>query len=172
MLRATISKINVDSIEIDYTLTNDRRQAIYVFDVLYRTDRSGNRIIDHSLAYVMLDNEGGVVIGKFLAEIPRGMKVESPEIPYLVKLAPGQTVHRRIRIPLPAETYDPYSDQAVAINVAQIQRAQLRIGIIDSLAFADDEAVIDPADEVRRGLFICDYGLGLRYQEIWEIAIE
>ncbi len=171
MLTATIYKINVDSIEIDYALMNDRRGAIYVFDVLYRTDRSGSRIKDHSLAYVMLENDGGVVIGKFLAEIPRGLKVESPEIPYLVKVAPGATVHRRIRIPLPAETYDPYSDQAKALSVAQIQRARLRIGLIDSLAFAADEAVIDLASGVGQGLFTCDYGLGLRYQEIREITI-
>jgi hypothetical protein len=170
MLTASITSITIATVTITYQFTNDRSTVLYVFDGLTRTYQSSEQIIDHSLAYV-IDRNGKIYVGKFIVPIPKGLKVEAPEIPYLTMLAPGATLQGNIDLNLPIRMNHPYLDLEDTEQLTIIQNIVIQIGFIDSASISADEAVIEPALGIRKRLFRCDYGYGIEYQEFEEIPL-
>jgi hypothetical protein len=157
---------------IAYTVSNKRDHRIYVFHLLYHTDAQGNRTPDPELAYVHYLNKTTALVGKYLIGIPPGRKVESPEMPYLDPLAPGQTLSGTIRLNLPLRLVDPYlvapeNDEGIVPT-----NLRVRISFLDPSKAQPLEAVIEAAKGVGSGHFQCDYGLGLMYQETLEQEID
>jgi len=155
-----------NSVAISYVVRNLRPVKIYVFNVLYHTDVQGNRRLDPELAYVVPSGNQTIVAGKFLILIPPGMKAESPEMPYLDPLEAGQALAGKITLRLPLHPFHPYYPPAeTELNLAA-NKLLVQIGILDPSRAAPKEALIEPAKGVGTGHFQCDYGLGLKYQEI------
>ena len=152
-----------DSVAISYVVHNLRAGKIYVFNVLYHNDVQGNRTLDPELAYVIPSGNHTILVGKLLIPIPPGMKVESPEMPYLDPVEAGQALAGKISLHLPLHPFHPYH----AVTDAELDPSKLvvQIGFIDAARAAPMEALIEPAKGAGAGHFQCDYGLGLRYQE-------
>ena len=148
-----------------YSVENSRSTAIYVFNLLYRSDSQGYRTLDPELAYADLDPDGVLIIGKYLIAIPPGMKVESPEMPYLDRVEPGATLWGKIRISIPVEKFHPYLSSQGNAPARRVGLVHLRIGFLDSRRFAPKDAVVSPGEGVGVNHYIADYGLGLQYQE-------
>jgi hypothetical protein len=169
-LTATVDSISAGELVVSYKVENRRPAAVYVFNLLYETDRTGNRTVDPGLAYTYADGPK-FRVGKFLVAIPEGMKAESAEFPYLDLLPPGQTLAGTIRVPLPARRFHPYFPIVAEGAVEEAAQVILSIGVVDPARGAPREAVVEPARGVGEGHFLCDYGLGLKYQELLEATL-
>ncbi len=159
-----------DAITVTYTVRNQRRTPVYVFNLLYHTSRDGTRATDPSLAYVF-EEQGVLTAGKFLQPIPAGRKVESTEIPYLDRLEPGAAIEGHIRITRPIKAFDAYLVPDEMVIGKDARQIQIRIGFLDSSPRGAQDALIEPASGVGAGHFICDYGLGLQSQELLEKVV-
>jgi len=155
-----------DSVQISYVVRNLRAGKIYVFNVLYHTDVRGNRTPDPELAYVVPAANQTIVAGKFQIPIPAGMKAESPEIPYLDPVEAGQALAGKISLRLPLHAFHPYLPPAETELNLIANKLLLQIGFLDPTRAAPREALIEPAQGAGAGHFQCDYGLGLKYQEM------
>jgi hypothetical protein len=145
---------------------NLRAGKIYVFNVLYHTDVQGNRTLDPELAYVVASANHAIVVGKFLVPIPPEMRVYVPKMPYLDPVEAGQALAGKISLRLPLHAFHPYHPPAeTELNLAG-NKLLLQIGFIDPTRAAPKEALIEPAQGAGAGHFQCDYGLGLKYQEM------
>jgi hypothetical protein len=155
-----------DSVVISYVVRNLRAGKIYVFNVLYHTDVRGNRTLDPELAYVVPSGNQTIVVGKLLIPIPAGMKAESPEMPYLDPLEAGQALAGKISLRLPLHPLHPYYPPTETELNLSANKLLVQIGFLDPSRAAAKEALIEPAKGAGAGHFQCDYGLGLKYQEI------
>lgn len=160
-----------ESAVVSYSVRNRRPNSIYAFNLLFHTDVQGNRTLDPQLAYVVPRADGGVVVGKFLIPIPAGMKVENVEMPYLDEILSDRTLAGRISLQFPLRPFDPFHDGS-QITVNSNHKLLIQIGFLDSRRAARNEALIQPAHGTGAGHFLCDYGLGVRYQEFLQEEIE
>ena len=173
ILEAKLDANLKDSVAISYIVHNLRATKIYVFSVLFHADAHGNRSLDPELAYVIPSGNHIITVGKFLSPIPPGMKVESAEIPYLDPVEAGQALAGKITLRLPLHPFHPYRGLAETELNIHAGKLTLQIGFLDPTHAAPKEALIEPALGAGAGHFQCDYGLGLKYQEILtqEIAV-
>jgi hypothetical protein len=164
-LEAKIATQLQDLIVITYSVKNSRPNRIYLFNMLYHADVQGNRTPDPELAYV-LPGEEAITVGKFLVPIPAGMKAESPEMPYLDAVEPGQTLAGKISLKRPLRSFHPYYTSNDTDPPLEAKKLLVQFGILDPARAAPKDALIEPAKGAGLGHFQCDYGLGLKYQEI------
>ena len=166
ILEAKLDANLKESVAISYIVHNLRAVKIYVFNVLFQTDAHGNRSLDPELAYVVPTGNHSITVGKFLSPIPAGMKVESAEIPYLDPVEAGQALAGKIMVRLPLHPFQPYRGLAETELNIHTSKLTVQIGFLDASRGAPKEALIEPALGAGAGHFQCDYGLGLKYQEM------
>ncbi|MCI5162396.1 MAG: hypothetical protein D3917_10360 [Candidatus Electrothrix sp. AX5] len=144
--------------------------AIYVFNKIVNYNSQGNVIIDSLSGYAFPSHKkGDIIIGKFLVSIPAGVKVESPDIPYLCELKSGEIIKSSLRLKVPLLIDHPYFfDKSNRDNKEKVKVIFFHIGIIDHAKIGEDEAVVEIAEEAGKDYFICDYGFGIEYQELLE----
>ena len=172
-LEAKLDAYSKESLAISYVVHNLRSSKVYVFSVLFKTDVHGNRSLDPERAYVLPPADHTITVGKYLSPIPAGMKVESAEIPYLDPVEPSQAQPGKILVRLPLHPLQPYHPPSETELHLAGHKLVVQIGFIDSSRAAPNEALIQPALGAGAGHFECDYGLGLKYQELLtqEIAV-
>lgn len=117
-----------DALHLTATVRNTGPTAVWLFDRLFRTERTGHYRLDDSLAYV--EEQGGVlIISRKLHPVPQGLMVEFPEIPCVSRLAPGESREQYLRVPLPAKTWVPYA-QGVRRTVSDFHGVRVQWGFI------------------------------------------
>jgi len=172
MLTVTSVATGTTDITIDYRIDNPRASDLYVFAVLFHTARNGTQSDDPALAYVGKTSAGQIVIGKFLVTVPQGHKAAVAESPYLVKLAPRQSVSGQVVVPVPLTMRHPYLQSPADAPVAgTVERLIVRVGFLDAATFPPNAAVVSPA-RGRAGLFKCDYGFGSELQAFFNVPVD
>jgi hypothetical protein len=173
MLTAAIIALTAASIVVEYKFTNNAMTDIYLFTTLFRIGLDGSQTPDPTLVYVVPGEPGEAIIGKYLAAIPPGMKVEAPELPYLERLRPGQTYTGRAAVPLPVKRYAAYSEPGEPDpgQSGVIRRLRLRLGLLDSAKFPPPAPVVQPALAPPANSFVCDYGFGIAIQQIYDFEL-
>lgn len=111
-----------------YEIRNDGEERLLVFDRLYETERSGERMVRADLAYTTLDDDSVLLIDKFVAALPEAFDIESPELPYARPVEPGESLAGRAVVARPVMLRPPYP-QAHDTGRAQMATAvKLRLG--------------------------------------------
>ncbi|MHA7777140.1 hypothetical protein [Roseibium sp. M-1] len=172
MLTVTIKTITAAYIAMSYQVTNTEPADIYVADLLYRSAAGGSLSVDPQLAYVMPQDDGTLYLGKFLMAIPNGMKVESPDLPYFRRLAPGETVSGEIVISNPASPYHAYQSFKLGETPVAVTRFVVQVGYIRGSDLKPGEATLTPAPHAGPDLFTPDYGMALGYQVLMQGTIQ
>jgi len=170
-LEASLEDFSEQGLTISYELKNGRATPVYVFNLLYETDPRGERTLNPELGYCYED-EGTIRVGKFLVPIPPGIKAESPAIPYLDPLPPEASLKSKIRLALPLRRFHPYYPVLEEGDTAQTSRLKLTIGLLDPSRAGPKDALISPARGAGEGHFVCDYGLGIQYQELCQKVLQ
>jgi hypothetical protein len=168
-LEASIVSQTAAEIAISYALENRTPRTVYVCDLLFRTNASGDRSYDAELAYAYPQSSGRLLIGKLLVPIPPGKKAEAPEIPLWRALAPSQERSGRVRVSLPVAPFHPYLAPRRQMPLQMSQGFDLAVGVLDPSRAKPGEALLSPGRAPDPELFVCDYGLGLAYQEIFRV---
>ena len=172
MLIVTSVATGTTDITIDYRIDNQHASDLYVFAVLFHTARNGTQSDDPTLAYAGKTSAGRVVIGKFLVTVPQGHKAAVAESPYLVKLAPRQSVVGQVVVPVPLTLRHPYLQSPVDAPVAEsVEHLILRVSFLDAATFPPNAAVVSPATG-RAGLFKCDYGFASALQAFFDAPVD
>jgi hypothetical protein len=109
-LSAAIRLTDAKRLEVQYRLTNDTGMTLCVFDKLYRTKLSGERVLDDKMAYVIFEDQKRIHLTRSLVPIPPGLKVEYPEVPYATLLPPRQSIEGKVSVVVPVEEVRPYRE--------------------------------------------------------------
>lgn len=131
-LRATLDKAARDgpTLCLEYTAINQGPATIYLFDRLFRADRTGRPIVDAGLVYATVF-EGTLQLARQLVEVPPWVFPEAPEVPFLTALEPGRRLTRTLSLTLPIPERYPYMHpklRAAAPRPAVADRLTLTVG--------------------------------------------
>jgi hypothetical protein len=105
-LRGKVTRA-ADRLVVEYELTNQRKQPIYVLDRMVNA-KDGTAVLDADLAYVFWEEPRTLRLVRAVLQLPPGKNIGSKEIPYARKVAPGETVAGRISLPVPVAEYNPF----------------------------------------------------------------
>jgi len=95
-------------VRVTYRVKNTTRAPIYLFNVLWDFDKTGNYANAPQPAYVSLDGKNVLNIGKIIHPLPRSQKVEMRIIPFGTKVEPGKEFTESFELKTPVEEYNPY----------------------------------------------------------------
>lgn len=101
------------SLLLGYEFRNRSNKTAFVFNVVHRVGPSGGPEADANLVYVE-PSGGSVILGKKIIPVPRGMRVEKPDVPYVTRVEPGQAIVEKINLMLPLRIFTPYDEPAPA----------------------------------------------------------
>lgn len=123
-----------------YTIANSGAARVLVFDRLYQTAQSGFRSIVAELAWRWLEPEGVYRVAKYVPQVPHGVRVESPEVPYARILEPGASLTGTVWLPAKLDQLRPYGEPPAHAPVTRVS------GLVFSLGYAevDDKLVAKP----------------------------
>jgi hypothetical protein len=149
---------------IEYSVQNTTGADIYVFDRVFQRASSGEPIVDPELAYRQF-HEGTLFIEKAVQPVPDGMKVEITDVPYLVRLAPGETRTGRIALSKPVKEFGAYTDGPKDGSRHEVRRVRLRVGYISAAEIGAGQGVLWPNPQHGATDFAASYGLALELQK-------
>ncbi|HEX8247108.1 MAG TPA: hypothetical protein VF599_02905 [Pyrinomonadaceae bacterium] len=106
VLQTNISLID-KHLQIEYTVKNTTAKPIYIFNILWETSSGNYRPLPQS-AYVSLKTDGVLHLSKQIPALPKTMKVEVREIPFVTKIEAGKEFTETVKLAVPVEEYNPY----------------------------------------------------------------
>lgn len=101
------AKVDGATLAAGYRATNRGDKPVYLLNVLWTFTDTGVAK-DPRPAYVSIRTDRSLHLGKIAAPLPKTRTVELRIVPYATKLEPGASTGEVMRIPLPAEEYNPY----------------------------------------------------------------
>ena len=106
-VQISVVEATSDRLGVQYTVVNTAGHKIYLFNRLFITDMKGQRTLDPNRVYAEI-NGTTLHLAKQLVEIPPGMLVEYPVVPYLNRLDPGESFKETLTLALPIRENQPY----------------------------------------------------------------
>jgi hypothetical protein len=98
-----------DRLVFPYTVSNHGSTEIYVMDATPGFDpASGRPIVDPNAPVIWLGADGFAHILRGIASLPGDRDVDVRVIPFAARLPPGETLERRLEVPLPLAETSPY----------------------------------------------------------------
>ncbi|MBR0684152.1 hypothetical protein GXW74_27050 [Roseomonas eburnea] len=98
-----------DAFVFAYRAANQSSVALFVMDAMPSVDPGTHAVsADPNAAVVILRPDGVVMLGKFIAPLPQDRVLLAPDLPLCVRLEPGQSIERELRVPLPFAETSPY----------------------------------------------------------------
>jgi hypothetical protein len=95
------------SLRLRYRTGNPWGRELYLVNRLFATDPTGAIAFDPNRVYVTVE-DGTLHLAKQFVEVPEGMDVECPEVPFLTMLQPGEAFAEEFELPLPTRVVWPY----------------------------------------------------------------
>lgn len=132
--------VTQDRIVVDYRLENPTAVDFFVLDAIY-TLEEGRPVVRDSLVYTQIQGDT-LTLFRAALEIPPGVQVEAPEMPYARRLPAGSSLSGRIEAKLPLAYNNPYDFSGREETVA-CQRVRLVVGDIASQDLAETPAKVD-----------------------------
>lgn len=119
-----------EALVLSYEVHNRGARALWLVEGLYDESPSGQRQLAPEKAYVALGG-GKVVVSRMLLPLPENVLVEAPEVPAVRRVDAGQTVRRRVVLPLPLTAWSPYdSGPAETLPLDAVKELRLRVGYV------------------------------------------
>jgi hypothetical protein len=99
------------AIQVKYRVKNTTSGPIYLFNVIWDFDRTGNYVMAPQPAYVSLNQKHVLNIGKIVLPLPRSKKVEFRIIPFATKVDAGKEFEETFELSIPVEEYNSYFER-------------------------------------------------------------
>ncbi len=120
-----------EALVLSYEVHNRGARALWLVEGLYDESPSGQRTLAPEKAYVALGGGGEVVVSRMLLPLPENLLVEAPEVPAVHRVDAGQTVRRRVVLPLPLTAVSPYdTGPAETLPLDAVKALRLRVGYV------------------------------------------
>ena len=97
-----------ENLQVKYKVKNVTEEEIYLFNVLWDWNSQGQYILDPKPAYATMAEPGLLHIAKQIPAVPKTRRVEVRRIPFVTKIAAGETFEDEFTIKVPVEEYNPY----------------------------------------------------------------
>jgi hypothetical protein len=91
-----------------YSLVNDRRRPIWVFNVLWDLDREGAVVRAPRPAYACLMGGSTLHVALRILPLPRHRTVEARVMPFATRVMPGEAYETDLALPLPVREHNFY----------------------------------------------------------------
>ena len=149
MLECTIER-HGGELTIAYTIENQSKTPMLLFNRLYRTVGTGSFQYDPNAVYVFAE-EGGITVAKKLLDHP-GRPVEHLEVPGVTHLEPGKRLSEKLTLELPLRERTPY----VSGKPKELRgKVRFVLGVIRKIEGLElrplDEGLQAPQHDVARG---------------------
>lgn len=96
------------ALSFTYRFLNRETDPAFLFNRLFLSlDGQGRPLLDPRIASIEAD-PGGALVSKRLTPVPAGFAVESPIIPCMTRVGPGEDFAETLTIPLPAPLVSAY----------------------------------------------------------------
>jgi hypothetical protein len=123
-VQASVFEVGTDGLGVQYVVTNTAGHEVYLFNRLFVTDIKGQRTLDPNRAYAEVRGTT-LHLAKQLVEIPPGMLVEFPVVPYLTRLDPGESLEEKMEFELPIREDQPYMTVPFGANEREVTCEEL-----------------------------------------------
>lgn len=175
-LNVSISKQSETRLAVHFILENRLAQDIYVFSPILTYDREKKkRLPDPGRLYVSWQtgqNKEAIRLSRQLWPIPDQLEVYAPEVPYLTRLLPGDSLQENLSIDLPLKIDYPYMS---AFNKKKHDSVPVTM-TASSVVFAVGYVSGDPGElkleSTIEGNLTIPYGIGATHQKLVERKLD
>ncbi|HLL99643.1 MAG TPA: hypothetical protein VK400_01195 [Pyrinomonadaceae bacterium] len=129
-------------LQVEYRVKNTTAKPIYIFNVLWDTSSGEYRRAPQGV-YVSLKTDGALHLSKQIPALPKTMKVEVREIPFVTKIEAGKEFAETIKLAVPVEEYNPYFPKE-SDSTEELKNAETAVFSIQFIR-ESDELVTEPA---------------------------
>jgi hypothetical protein len=162
-LEVSLVSASVGAVAIRYRARNNWNRDVYLFNRLFETAPDGKRTLDPNRVYVQV--EGSILkLSKQLFDVPEDVEVESPEVPYLTRVAPGQAYEEEIRLALPVRESYPYSSSRAARAPGEKRFCEQLVFTLGYFS-AREARWVRPATLDGQEVLATDYGFAIQSRE-------
>ena len=163
-------------LSLHYVLKNTLKHDIYVFTPILTYDRQKKkRLPDPGRVYVSwLDdqNKGTIRLSKQLWPIPELLEVYAPEVPYLTRLLPGDSLQEKLSIDLPLKIDYPYMSAFSKKKRGSVPVKMPAHSVVFAIGYVSGEPGELRLESTRRGNFTIPYGIGITHQKLLERKLD
>lgn len=155
-------------LRVAYGLENTGADGVYVFDVFFRTTPSGQRVLDREGVYVLFEGGRTVRVTRSALAVPKHLKVEYPEFPYLSFLPGGARSRAELKLRLPLHEETPYTrrnlEGHLAVTPKTLEEVVVSVGVVP----AAQDLVLKRIAHFGDGVFSIRYEDAMARQRIVE----
>lgn len=162
-LEVSLVSASAGAVTIRYRARNNWNRDVYLFNRLFETALDGKRTLDANRVYVQV--EGSTLkLSKQLFEVPEDVEVESPEVPYLTRLAPAQTHEEEVRVALPIRESYPYASSRATQTPGEKRVCEQLVFTLGYFS-AREARWVRPITLDGQELLATDYGFAIQSRE-------
>jgi hypothetical protein len=107
-LLAVHPRLETKAFSFDYHLTNTRAQPIYLFNLLWVWEKTGDGVRADRPVYVCLNEPRRLQLAKVILPLPTDRQLEMRMVPFATRVEPGERYTEAFHLPLPVEEYNYY----------------------------------------------------------------
>jgi len=175
-LDVTIEPDGDTRLSIHYKLSNNLDHDIYVFTPILTYDREKKkRLPDPGRVYVSWQanqDKGAIRLSKQLWPIPELLEVYAPEVPYLTRLLPGDSLQENLSIDLPLKIDYPYMSAFSKKKDASVPVQVPAHAVVFAIGYVSGEPGALRLEPTQNGNFTIPYGIGITYQKFVERRLD
>lgn len=119
-----------DGLRLRYRTENIWGREVYLVNRLFVSDPTGEIVLDPNRVYVTV-KDGALHLAKMFVEVPEGMDVECPELPFLTMLQPGEVFAEEFDLRLPTKVawpYEPFQAGVLREEVTTCEQIDFALG--------------------------------------------
>lgn len=128
-LSVSAQRLTDTALSLRYTVRNGSTSDAYLVNRLYRLGELGPEV-DPGIVYITREDDGGVTLRKQMLRVPSNIKVETPELPYVTRLAAGSSFEETLRVALPIMPYSPYELAQAPVSLGDITMLRFALGYL------------------------------------------
>lgn len=96
------------TLRVEYRIKNNTEKPIYLFNVLWDFNQSGDYIPAPQPVYSCLQNDGSFHLSKQIPPLPKNKRVELRRVPFVTKIEAGEDFNEKFELSVPLSEYNPY----------------------------------------------------------------
>jgi hypothetical protein len=171
-ISATLGAVSASRLAFRVRAKNVWTRDIYLFNRLCSDEPSDERRIDPARVSVFVEGET-LRLSKQLFDVPDEVDVESPEVPFVSRLAPDAVLEEEIALALPARERHPYrrSSSSASASTGQKRICERLVFTLGYFVAKDSRWVREVTVGGEKAL-ATDYGFAIQTNQSVSVTLE
>jgi hypothetical protein len=166
-LSGVVESCTAERLVMVYEVVNGGGGAVWLLNRLPAL--SGDGVVDPGRVYVNVEQPIAVTVSKKAEPVPPARRVEDPEVPYVVRLEPGERFEERLVLGFPLADDRPYLfDYPRTTDAGRLRFVRFHLGVLP-----DDPAIEFREDQDGAGVTWRrpDHGQAVFYQTVLRVRL-